>query len=614
MWLTLNDASKYLKVSKETLYKFAQNEEIPCAKIGSQWRFNKTEIDNWMATSNSEKDLVDDSPLKATSIKNEPGWVHLDFFPRNSLKEFTDDYKNISILKWDGGKKGSRNMCIFGENLASLAALKTGFGVIDKQVSVDIIYIDPPYNVGGNQGYKNTWKGKSEKERDWAGDHGAFLDFMEPRLKIGYSLLSDDGIIFISICDREFSYLKILMNQIFGEANEIATFIWNKRQGASSAHVVDTHEYVICYAKNKAKAPILSQQKPSAQMIIEQANKVMKNNSFEEAQQKFKKWVSEQKKAELLKGGESQYFMLHPVSKRVFRIDNSCAHDDPNGRRCRTQLKHPVTKKLCPVPKNGWKWKEETLLKMVEEGRIFFGKDETTIPCVIKYLDELMTEQPQTVIDMPSSGKFDLPEGIDFTTPKPIALIKKLISLYPKNDAVILDYFAGSGTTAVATDHQNREDGGKRSWILIEEMGSTFNKVLLPRIKLLDEKKDFSIFNLQTSEINDSQLLKIFQKYSFEFFSAYHNLDENDSIIVEGMHIVGVEKKNSTVVAMTVPPARRNENFINKELKALKDFNAMLNIVDRNNIFKMRHYFAFSLRKYLSIMRYPNKYWLLLIF
>jgi len=418
-------------------------------------------------------------------------------------REFTHDYKSISILKWVNGKKGSRNIAIYGENLKTLTAIKAGFGLAGKQVSVDIIYIDPPYNVGGNQGYRNTWKGISEKERDWAGDHGAFLDFMEPRLKIGRSLLAEEGIIFISICDQEFASMKILMNQIFGEQNELATFIWNKGRAASSSHAAASHEFIICYAKNKLKAPALREEKPSAQLMIDKAKEFIKKYPYEEAQKHFTKWVSEEQKNNKLKPGEAAYNLIHPVNHRLFHADNSCAQDDPSGKRCRKTLTHPITKKPCPVPKNGWKWKEDTLLKLVREDKIWFGKDHSVVPKIIRYLDEQLTQLPLTVINDGSDGKNDLPADISFSTPKPISLVKKLISYYPKHDAVILDYFAGSGTTAAATYSLNNEDGGNRRWILIEEMGSTFNKVLLPRIKHMDKEENFSIFELQTSKTND---------------------------------------------------------------------------------------------------------------
>ena len=119
------------------------------------------------------------------------------------------------------GDKNSKNMLIHGDNLATLAALKTG----RLAKGAEVIYIDPPYNIGGNLGYKDTWKGRSAKMGSWAGSHGAFLDFMAPRLTAGKKLLTDDGVMFISICDEEYHRLKILMDQIWGEHNSLGTVV-----------------------------------------------------------------------------------------------------------------------------------------------------------------------------------------------------------------------------------------------------------------------------------------------------------------------------------------------------------------------------------------------------
>lgn len=401
-------------------------------------------------------------------------------------------------------------MAIFGENLAALAALKAGFGTAKENFKVDLIVIDPPYNVGGNQGYRNVWKGQSERERDWAGDHGAFLDFMEPRLKIGRQLLTDSGVMMVNICDGEYCRLKILMDQIFGEENCLGTIIWDKNQGSAGKHLTAVHEYVLVYGKNSRLAHPLVKEKPAAKMMLDKALELKKSGMpYAEAQKAFKRWVSEQEKAGIIGSGESPYKLLHPETFRPFRVAPSCAQDKPESRS-HYKLKHPVTKKPCKVPAKGWKWSEETLLKMaaydnftvgdgfVIANMIVYGANEATVPGKLFYLDEKMDQSLPSVIKTGYGGQKDLPPGIEFSTPKPVAFIKELVRAYPNKNARVLDYFGGSGTTAHAVHELNREDRGSRSWVMIEEMGSTFHDILLPRIGHFDSSKDFSTYEVET--------------------------------------------------------------------------------------------------------------------
>jgi hypothetical protein len=198
------------------------------------------------------------------------------------------------------------------------------------------------------------------------------------------------------------------------------------------------------------------------------------------------------------------------------------------------------------------------------------GEDHSTVPAIIRYLDEYMTELPQTVIRMASNGKEDLPDGITFTTPKPVALEKYLISLYPKKDARVLDYFAGSGATACGVLEANKADGGSRSFIMIEEMASTYNKVLLPRLKIADPKAEFATYETETVPVGGKDLLKRFSQYSFDFLSAYHFIGDEDSMLVEGMNILGTDKRRGAVVAFTIPDFRKSKYFFEEELSALK--------------------------------------------
>lgn len=508
----------------------------------------------------------------------------LQFKPRESLTEFVKGKTKVSLIRRTGGRKSSENMAIFGENLAALAALKAGFGTAKDSFKVDLIVIDPPYNVGGNQGYRNIWKGQSERERDWAGDHGAFLDFMEPRLKIGRQLLTEDGVIMVNICDGEYCRLKILMDQIFGEENCLGTIIWDKNQGSAGRHLTAIHEYVLVYGKNAQSAHPLVKEKPAAKMMIEKALELKKQGmSYTDAQKTFKRWVSESERAGIISSGESPYKLLHPQTYRPFQSTPSCAHDKPESRS-HLKLKHPITKRPCQVPAKGWKWSEETLLRMAESkdkdvvvgdgfviaGQIVYGSDETTVPRKLQYLDEKMEQSLPSVIKAGYGGQKDLPPGIEFSTPKPVGLIKELIKSYPKKNARVMDYFGGSGTTAHAVLDLNKEDGGTRSWILIEEMGSTFHDVMVPRLEYADSSKNFSTYEVETVPIGGKELLKRFSQHSYDFLSSYHLLDESESVLVEGLNVVGFDKDKGQLVAITVPTARKSKNFFVEELAAIK--------------------------------------------
>ena len=418
--------------------------------------------------------------------------------------------KKREKMKFVTGSKKSKNMAILGDNLSSILALKEGAFSPKDSVSVDVIYIDPPYNVGGIQGYKNKWKGNSKKGHDWAGKSGAYLDFMEPRLKTSHSLLNEEGIIFVSICDSEYHRLKVLMDSVFGSQNYLGTIIWDKKVGAPTKHLVAVHEYIILYAKNARQAPLLKKDKPGVPLIIKEAHNLKKSGLlYKEAQKKFKKRINQLKASGKISSGEAYFNLLHPKTFRPFR-GSSTGMQDKTRVPLEINLSHPITGKPCKLPEGGWKWSKSNLKNISEysecilgnnfvlAGRICYGKDETTVPRYLRYLDEHLKQTPRSVLYVPCVGKRDLPSGLHFLTPKPIHLIKELISYYPKKDAVVLDYFAGSAATAHAVHELNKQDKGTRSWIIIEEMKSTFDEVIIPRIRHFDRDSDFGVYETES--------------------------------------------------------------------------------------------------------------------
>ena len=406
------------------------------------------------------------------------------------------------------GDKNSKNMLIHGDNLATLAALKTG----RLAKGAEVIYIDPPYNIGGDFGYKDTWKGRSEKMGSWTGSHGAFLDFMAPRLTAGKKLLTDDGVMFISICDEEYHRLKILMDQIWGEHNSLGTVVWDKGQGVAGRHLTVTHEYVLVYAKNKKKAPPLKSEKRGAHLIVKKARQLKRTGlPYRYAQKIFKSWIKQCKKQGIIGPGEVLYNKLHPKTFRPFRRGNGGAPPRGNPEaRSHKKLKHPVTKKFCKVPPRGWLWSEKTLDKMsysksytvgdgfVLAGEMCYGMDENSLPQSVVYLENYMKQVLPTVINATSGGQRDFPPGVTFSTPKPVDFLKQIINSYRRNNVTVLDFFAGSGSTAHAVHSLNQDDGGNRSWVMVEKMGETFHNVLLRRLRYVAGPGSFGVYELST--------------------------------------------------------------------------------------------------------------------
>jgi hypothetical protein len=370
------------------------------------------------------------------------------------------------------------------------------------------------------------------------------------------------------------------MDEIFGESNLIGTIVWDKGQGSPGSHLVVSHEYVLVYAKDKGKAPAFQTAKKSATLVSEIALKLFNTHGYKTGYREFKEWFKTAVKDGTITAGEKLYNKLHPGDGRVFTSDNSCAQDDPRGTRCRIELTHPVTKRKCPVPANGWKWNEATMRELTSAkecfvgdgyvvcGEFCYGRDETTVPRRIRYLEGQEVQRPKSILACASDGKTELPEGVSFATPKSVRFLTQLLSWIPKKDCVVLDYFAGSGSTAHAVERLNETDGGKRSWIMVEEMGSTFENVLLPRLK--QSVGEFAIYTTESVSVGSKEIASFFTAYSQDFLSAYHNYDERAVVVSEGLSVLGIDQKSSQLVCMALPSMRKSANFFLKELSLLK--------------------------------------------
>lgn len=338
------------------------------------------------------------------------------------------------------GERGlNDNLIIHGDNLKALKALLPHYAG-----KVKCIYIDPPYNTG-NENWAYNDNVNSPRHKEWLGKvvdkdctdrHDRWLSMMTPRLKLLRELLRDDGVIFISIDDNEVAHLRMLMDEIFGEENFIADFIWNHRKSSQNdINVSLSHNYTIAYSKTIG----------------------------------------------------TELNTLDAITERFSNPDNDPKGDwvadpmDAPGVRENLQykIKNPNTKEVyMPPPGRHWRFTEEKYNIALKENRIVFGKTGNSKPQYKRYKDEAI-ESGRTV----STIWNDIETATDatrmimeifggekaFDTPKPVELLKRIIKLSANDSDIILDSFAGSGTTAHAVLALNKEDGGNRKFILIEQ-------------------------------------------------------------------------------------------------------------------------------------------------
>jgi len=333
------------------------------------------------------------------------------------------------------------NMIIHGDNLEALKALLPKY-----EGRIKCIYIDPPYNTG-NEGWVYNDNVGSPKIKKWLGQvvgkeaddltrHDKWLCMLYPRLKLLQRLLSDDGAIFISIDDNEQANLKLICDEIFGTSNFVANLIWQNSiqpKGYLGAFS-NQHNYTFVYSKSKGY--IVGNLERTAEH-----NKAYKNPDNDPRG--------------LWRSGDVRNALYRP--NLIYDIVS------PSG-------------KIISPPSNGWRWSKETVAEKIRTGEIIFNKDETGIIRKI-YLDTVEGRAPETIWFGEECGTTreatselkELFEGnTPFDTPKPTRLINRILQIASQKDSIILDSFAGSGTTAHAVLNLNKQDGGNRKFILVE--------------------------------------------------------------------------------------------------------------------------------------------------
>lgn len=347
------------------------------------------------------------------------------------------------------------NKLIIGDNYQALQNL-----LIEFSGAIDVIYLDPPYGKDNMGDFAKT-------NYDNALTRDNLLSMLYPRLKLAKQLLSPDGVIFCSIDDKNQAYVKCLFDEVFGENNFTGTIIWQSATDNNPRQISTEHEYVLCYCKNLSRQPAWVQESTNAQKIIKEYRKLKEQyESPAEIQQALRVWIKNNK--EDLKG-VAHYNNVD--EKGVYSSSSNSSNTKPGGYTF--DILHPITGKPCPKPAFGWRWTEETFNSYRYAGEVEWGKDETTQPHIKKRI-ETATEQFKSIYYEDGRAATTMLENIlsgkkIFDNPKPIGLISKLVSFATnsKKDAIVLDFFAGSGTTGHSILDLNL-DGGERRFILCQ--------------------------------------------------------------------------------------------------------------------------------------------------
>lgn len=376
----------------------------------------------------------------------------------------------------------SKNVYISGDNLDALQHLVKSYAE-----QVKVIYIDPPYNTGSDGFVYNDKFSFSAEElarrldvsleratrilqmtRRGSASHAAWLTFMLPRLTFARDLLAKDGVIFISIDDNEQAYLKCLCDEVFGEENLVGQVIWKNATDNNPTNIATEHEYILCYTKDKESLEPIWKSKVSAikDLLIEKGKELTTQYSGERLQQVWKQWFS-QNKSQL--GVLEDYKFIDEDG--IYAGSRSVHNPGKNGYHY--DIVHPVTGKVCKEPLMGYRFPEASMRKLIDEGRIIFGDDETKLVEIKVYASEYQDKFPSVLEYDGRTAANELralfPEHKQiFKNPKPTFLIEHILSFIELGDSYIVDFFGGSSTTAHTIYELNNRDGGCRKYILVQ--------------------------------------------------------------------------------------------------------------------------------------------------
>ncbi|MFD7308555.1 site-specific DNA-methyltransferase [Promicromonospora sp. NPDC059942] len=397
-------------------------------------------------------------------------------------------------VDWDT----TRNIVIEGDNLEVLRNLRRGY-----TNKVDVIYIDPPYNTGNDFVYDDsrmsslaeyeadaglrdedgvTERGgessRAEDRRSGASRHAKWLSMMYPRLITAHSLLKETGVIIVAIDDTEHARLKLLMDRVLGAENFIANITWQGGRKNDSRFVSVSHDYMLIYAKDqgllRSRDIRWRERKPGVDEALQAAKEIWSKHQGDptKAQKEWREWMRSFKASGIPTDAVTRFTTLDQDGRPI-RTDGSTISPNPRPN-LRYPLTHPITGAEISPPANGWRYSREEMQRRIDAGLINFGTDESKVPSAKTFLDQMDSHVAESVFerDRNAAGLAlrDLLGSDVFNFPKDSSVIADWIGLASANNpnALVLDFFAGSGSTGHAVMDLNAADGGRRRFILVQ--------------------------------------------------------------------------------------------------------------------------------------------------
>jgi len=472
----------------------------------------------------------------------------------------------------------TQNIFIEGDNLEVLKILQKSY--FNK---IKMIYIDPPYNTGNDsfiypdkfaeskedylkkinekdeEGYllKEGLFRKNSKENGQF--HSNWLSMMYPRLFLAKNLLKEDGIIFVSIDDNEVHNLRMIMNEIFGEENFVAEIAWEGMDTVKndSKYFSENHEYILCFSKNKEKLLLKGIKRTDKQ------NEVYKNYDND------------------IKGP----YLLTPLHAKSGNENNIYEYIFQNG------------KKYIPPQGTYHRFAKETLANLEKNNQIYFGTKKDSVPQKKTYLSEVSEYIKLTTFwDYKFAGSTRqsnnelanlIGKGM-FDNSKPTKLLKILIDSVSNNDSIILDFFAGSGTTAQAVMELNKEDNEKRKFILVQ----------LPE-KTDEESEAYKAGYKTISEISKERIKKAIKKISSE-----DDMIKNSKDIDLGFKSYRLKESNFKIWRSDIAS---NEEYLKENIDMFED-SLKQNSKDENILIELLLKSGYDLNTKIEIIKIDSSY------